>query len=137
MCSVSDATDRQTHARLGEFVRSYRANDRRRLTTAIGMLVVGTLSALIGIPIFQARQEQISSQGGNPGSPMANALTSFPLFGGVLLCAFACWRLAHSIATRGERFDEYERGFVHLRPGVEDVVEWPQVTSVRDRKSVV
>ncbi|MFK3979258.1 hypothetical protein ACI2K4_02640 [Micromonospora sp. NPDC050397] len=128
---MSDTSEHRSHDRLSGFVRSYRANDRRRLTTAIGMLVVGLLSALIGIPIFQARQEQISSQGGNPGNPMTNALTSFPLFGGLILAAFACWRLGHAIATRGERFDEYERGFVHLRRGVEDVVEWSGITSVR------
>ncbi|GIG91720.1 DUF6585 family protein [Plantactinospora endophytica] len=128
---MTDPVTPAASPQLGEFVRTYRADDRRRFSTAIGMLIVGALSALIGLPIFQARQEQISSQGGNPGSPFANAITGFPLFGGLLLVAFACWRLGHAIANRGERFDEYEGGFVHTRRGVADPVPWSEVSRVR------
>ncbi|WP_422770190.1 hypothetical protein ACN28C_26205 [Plantactinospora sp. WMMC1484] len=128
---MTDSMSPAPHPQLGGFVRTYPADDRRRVGTAIGMLVVGALSALIGIPIFQARQEQISSQGGSPGSPFANAITGFPLFGGLLLVAFACWRLGHAVANRGERFDEYERGFVHSRRGASDPVEWSAVRQVR------
>jgi hypothetical protein len=110
---------------LGTKISEFHTDNRRRIWTAAGCLVTGAIALYVGLWFILVAEPRMAG-GGNEG-PVPGGLVGIGIAG----LAFAVILTVLAIRRRGESFDLYAEGLVHIVAGRETVLRWDDISAVR------
>jgi hypothetical protein len=108
---------------LGAAIGEFRTDNRRRVWTALGCLVVGVAALYLGLWFILVVESRTNDNvGPGPGFLLGAAVCGLG-FAGILLVL--------AILHRREHFALYAQGLVHVAAGRENVLRWVDISTVR------